>query len=105
MLQQIVGRAALRHGLELVHKDERVQYHDQREVDPGTSHLDQNGVPQVSQVMVQQLVEKGMLKGNIPKLDNFNGDPQTTKYFFLCLGETSHGPERGLYTCLYQDCH
>ena len=23
-----------------------------------------------------------MLKGNIPKLDNFNGDPQTTKISF-----------------------
>ena len=40
------------------------------------SHLDQEGVLQASQVMVQQLVEKGMLKGSIPKLDNFNGDPQ-----------------------------
>ena len=37
---------------------------------------------QASQVMVQQLVEKGMLKGSIPKLDNFNGDPQTTKISF-----------------------
>ena len=32
--------------------------------------------------MVQQLVEKGMLKGSIPKLDNFNGDPQTNKISF-----------------------
>ena len=32
--------------------------------------------------MVQQLVEKGMLKGSIPKLDNFNGDPQTTNISF-----------------------
>ena len=32
--------------------------------------------------MVQQLVEKGMLKGSIPKLDNFNGDPQWTKASF-----------------------
>ena len=32
--------------------------------------------------MVQQLVEKGMLKDTIPKLDNFNGDPQTTKISF-----------------------
>ena len=32
--------------------------------------------------MVQQLVEKGMLKGSIPKLDNFNGDPQTSKISF-----------------------
>ena len=66
MLQQIVGRAALRHGLELVHKDERVQYHNQREIDPGTSHLDQNGVLQASQVMVQQLVEKVCLKAVFP---------------------------------------
>ena len=33
--------------------------------------------------MVQQLVEKVMLKGSIPKLDNFNGDPQSTKFFFM----------------------
>ena len=32
--------------------------------------------------MVQQLVEKGMLIGSILKLDNFNGDPQTTKISF-----------------------
>ena len=37
---------------------------------------------QASQVMVQQLVEMGMLKGSIPKLDNFNGDPQSTKISF-----------------------
>ena len=37
---------------------------------------------QASQVMVQQLVEKGMLKGSIPKLDNFNGDTQTIKISF-----------------------
>ena len=37
---------------------------------------------QASQVMVQQLVEKGMLKGIIPKLGNFNGDPQTTNDSF-----------------------
>ena len=37
---------------------------------------------QASQVTVQQLVEKGMLKGSIPKLDNFNGDPQSTKISF-----------------------
>ena len=29
--------------------------------------------------MVQQLVEKGMLKSSIPKLDKFNGDLQSTK--------------------------
>ena len=46
------------------------------------SHLDQEGVLQASQVMVQQLVEKGMLKGSILKLDNFNSDPQTTKVSF-----------------------
>ena len=46
------------------------------------SHLDQKGVLQASQVMVQQLVEKGMLKDSIPKLDNFNGDSQTTKHSF-----------------------
>ena len=37
---------------------------------------------QASQVMVQQLVEKGILKGSIPKLDNLNGDSQTTKISF-----------------------
>ena len=33
--------------------------------------------------MVQQLAEKGIPKGNIPMLDNFNGDPKTTKIFFM----------------------
>ena len=81
LLQQIVGRAAMKHGLEFVNKNEKVQYHDQRNY-PGTSQLDHEGVLQASQVMVQQLVEKGMLKGSIPKLNNFNGDPQTTKISF-----------------------
>ena len=37
--------------------------------------------------MVQQLVGKDMLKGTIPKLDNFNGDPQTTKISFHVWGK------------------
>ena len=80
MLQQIVGRAVVKHGLELVNKVDHG--HDQREPMHNMSHLDQEGMLQASQVMVQQLVEKGMLKGTIPKLDNFNGDPQTTKISF-----------------------
>ena len=57
-------------------------HHDHKEPEHNLSHLDQEGVLQASQVMVQQLVEKGMLKGSIPKLDNFNGDPQSTKISF-----------------------
>ena len=82
LLQHIVGRAIVKHGLELVPKSDKIQYHDQKEPEHNLSHLDQEGVLQASQVMVQQLVEKGMLKGSIPKLDNFNGDPQTTKISF-----------------------
>ena len=63
-------------------KPNEVHYHDQKEPEHNLSHLDQEGVLQASQVMVQQLVEKGMLKGSIPKLDNFNGDPQSTKISF-----------------------
>ena len=63
-------------------RPDKIQYHDQKEPEHNLSHLDQEGVLQASQVMVQQLVEKGMLKGSIPKLDNFNGDPQTTKISF-----------------------
>ena len=80
VLQHIVGKPIIKHGLELVPtKPDRIQYHDQKEPEHNLSHLDQEGVLQASQVMVQQLVEKGILKGSIPKLDNFNGDPQTTK--------------------------
>ena len=61
---------------------DKVHYHEPREPEQNTSHLDPNDVLQASPVMVQQLVEKGMLKGNIPKLHNFNGDPQTTKVSF-----------------------
>ena len=68
--------------MELVNKVDRVNYHDQREPEHNTSHLDLSDVLKASQVMVQQLVGKGMLKGNIPKLDNFNGDSQTTKISF-----------------------
>ena len=82
LFQHIVGKAIVKHGLELVPKPDKIQYHDQKEPEHSLSHLDQEGVLQASQVMVQQLVEKGMLKGSIPKLDNFNGDPQTTKISF-----------------------
>ena len=77
MLEELL----LKHGLEFFSKGEREHY-DQREIDHGTSHLDPEGVLQASQVMVQQMVEKGVLKWSIPKLDNFNGDPQTTNISF-----------------------
>ena len=83
ILQHVVGKAILKHGLELVPtKPNKIQYHDQKEPEHNLSHLDQEGVLQASQVMVQQLFEKSMLKGSIPKLDNFNGDPQSTKISF-----------------------
>ena len=83
ILQQIVGRAAQKHGLELVSKNERgkLEYHD-GDQDQNLSHLDADGILQTSQIMVEQLVEKGMLKGTIPKIDTFNGDPQNTKVSF-----------------------
>ena len=80
ILQQIVGKAFVKHGLELVNKVDH-GYH-QREPMHDMSHLNQEGMLQASQVMVQQLIEKGMLKGTIPKLGNFNGNPQTTKISF-----------------------
>ena len=84
ILQHVVGKAVLKHGLELIPtKPRRMQYDEQREPEYNLTHLDQEGVLQASQVMVQQLVEKGMLKGSIPKLDNFNGDPQSTKFLFM----------------------
>ena len=83
ILQHVVGKAIVKHGMELVPtKPNKIHYHDQKEPEHNLSHLDQEGVLQASQVMVQQLVEKGMLKGSIPKLDNFNGDPQSTKISF-----------------------
>ena len=82
MPQKIVGKAAIRHGLELVHRTDKNHYPEQKEPEHNLSHFDQEGVLQASQVMVQQLVEKGMLKGSIPKLDNFNGNPQTIKFSF-----------------------
>ena len=68
--------------MKLVPKSNKIQYYDQKEPEHNLSHLDQEGVLQASQVMVQQLVEKDMLKGSIPKLDNFKGGPQTTKISF-----------------------
>ena len=83
ILQHVVGKAVLKHGLELIPTKPRgMQYDEQREPEHNLTHLDQEGVLQASQVMVQQLVEKGMLKGSIPKLDNFNGEPQSTKISF-----------------------
>ena len=66
MLQKIVGRAVAKHGLELVNEVDHG--HDQRVLEPNMSHLDQEGMLQASQVMVQQLVEKGMLRGTFSKL-------------------------------------
>ena len=83
ILQHVGGKAIVKHGLELIPaKPSEIQYHDQKEPEHNLTHWDQEGVLQASQVMVQQLVEKGMLKGSIPKLDNFNGDPQSTKISF-----------------------
>ena len=82
MLQQIVGRAVVKHGFELVNRVDKGHYHDQKEPEHNLSHLDQEGVLQASQVMVQQIVEKGMLKSSISQLDNFYGDPQITKISF-----------------------
>ena len=73
MLQQIVGRAFVKHGLELVNREDHS--HEQREPVHNMSYLDQEGILQASKVIVQPLVEKGMLKSTILKLDNFNGDP------------------------------
>ena len=53
VLQKIIGRAPVKHGLELVTKVDRVHYHDQREPEKNTSYLDPNDVLQASQVMVQ----------------------------------------------------
>ena len=78
MIQQIVGRAVIKHGLELVSRTDKDHCHDQKEPEHNLSCLDQEGVLQASQLMVQQ----SMLKGSIPKLDNFNGDPQITKISF-----------------------
>ena len=53
---------------------------------------------QASQVMVQQLVEKGRLKGSIPKLDNFNGDPRSYQNFLFMFGEKQVMTLEGDYT-------
>ena len=83
ILQHVVGKAIIKHGLELVPaRPNKIQYHDQKEPEHNLSHLDQEGVLQANQVMIQQLVEKGMLKGSIPKLNNFNGDSQSSKISF-----------------------
>ena len=57
VFQQIVGRAALKHGLEFVSKGEREHY-EQREIDHGTSHLDPEGVLQANQVMFSAIGRK-----------------------------------------------
>ena len=73
LLQHVI----VKHGLEIVPRTNKIQYHDQKEPEHNLSHLDQESVLQASQIIVQQLVEKGMLKGSIPKLDNSNGDPHS----------------------------
>ena len=59
ILQHVVGKAIIKHGLELIPaKPSGIQYHDQKEPEHNLTHLDQEGVLQTSQVMVQQLVER-----------------------------------------------
>ena len=82
MLQQIVGRTFVMHGLELVNKVDHG--HDQRKPMHNMPHLDKEGMLQDSQVMVQQPVEKGKLKGAIPKLDYFNGEHRPPRFHFMC---------------------
>ena len=36
----VVGKAIVRHGLELVPKSDKIQYHDQKEPEHNLSHLD-----------------------------------------------------------------
>ena len=48
MLQQIIGRAVIKHGFELVNKSER-----SNEPELNLSHIDTEGVLQASQVMVK----------------------------------------------------
>ena len=48
MLQQIVGRAVIKHGMELVNEVD----HDHREPMHEMSHLNQEGMLQASQIMV-----------------------------------------------------
>ena len=55
MLQHTVGRAVVKHGLELVNRLDHD--HEKRVLEPNMSHLDQEVMLQSSQVMVQQLVE------------------------------------------------
>ena len=63
ILQHVVEKAIIKHGLELVPtKPNKIQYHDQKEPEHNLSHLDQGGVLQACQVMVQQLVERACLK-------------------------------------------
>ena len=41
LLQHIVGKAIVKHGLELVPRSNKIQYHDQKEPEHNLSHLDQ----------------------------------------------------------------
>ena len=83
MFQHIVGRAIVKHGLELVNKSEKIQYHDQKEPEHNLSHLDQEGVLQASQVMLQQLAEKDMLKGSIPKFATLMKILRLPRFLFM----------------------
>ena len=67
----------MKHGFEHVNKGEK-----DKEPEPNLSHMDTKGILLASQVIRKQLIEQGMVTGNIPKLDNFNVDPQTTKVSF-----------------------
>ena len=84
ILQHVVGKAILKHGLELIPtKPNKIQYHDQKEPEHNLSHFNQEGMLQASQVIVQQLVEKGKLKGSIPKLDNLMVILNQPKFLFM----------------------
>ena len=80
LLQQVVGKAIAKHGLQI--QPSPISKPVELTQSPEVSHMDPEGMLHASQLMVQHLIEKGVLKGSIPKLDNFNGEPQTTKVSF-----------------------
>ena len=58
--------------------------HDHREPMHDMSHLNQEGMLQASQVMVQQLVEKGMLKVLFPSWTTLMVTHRLPRFHFMC---------------------
>ena len=97
MLQQIVGRAVIKHALELVNKVDHG--HDQRE--PMHDIWIKKACYKLVKLWYNNLLRKACLKVLSPSWTILMVTHRLPRFHFMCGGKTSDGFRGRLYTCLY----